>query len=398
MSSPDLSYILNELGEDHSLHYGAVSPPIYQTTNFCFRDVAHMREALQHESSIPFYTRGTNPTIDVVRKKLAALEGAEDALLFASGSAAVAAAVMVHLRAGDHVVCVQKPYSWSNKLLNVMLARFGVTTTMIDGTRPEAFAEALQPATKLIFLESPNSTTYELQDLAAVAKLARARGIVTVIDNSTASPLGQQPIALGIDLVVHSATKYIGGHSDAIAGVVCGTHAMMERIFASEFMTLGGVLSPFNAWLLLRGLRTLPLRYERSCRTAERLVAFLETHPGVERVYYPFSETHPQHELARQQMTWAGGQFSVLLRTQAWDAVERFCNTLKRFLLGCSWGGHESLAFPMCTLYDSANYQAVLPFNLVRFYAGLEEPEVLIEDLRRALAAMDAVPQPAKPH
>ena len=207
MPAPDLSYILNELGEDHSLHYGAVSPPIYQTTNFCFPDVAHMREALQHESSIPFYTRGANPTLDVLRKKLAALEGAEDALLFASGSAAVAAAVMVHLLAGDHVICVQKPYSWSNKLLNTLLARFGVATTMVDGTRTEAFAEALRPETKLIFLESPNSTTYELQDLAAVAQLARQHGIVTVIDNSTASPLGQQPIALGIDLVVHSATK-----------------------------------------------------------------------------------------------------------------------------------------------------------------------------------------------
>ena len=384
----DLSAILNELGESPEVYYGAVVPPIAQTSNFCFTDVAAMRRALQHEADIPFYTRGANPTTDLLRKKLAALEGTEDALMFASGSAAVAAAVMVHLRAGDHVVAVQKPYSWTNKLLNQLLARFGVTTTLVDGTRTEAFAEALRPETRVIFLESPNSITFELQDLSAVAALARARGVVTVIDNSTASPLGQRPAALGIDVVVHAATKYIGGHSDAVAGVVCAGHDCIRRIFASEYMTLGGILSPFNAWLLLRGLRTLPLRFERSSATAAALVAFLETHPAVARVYYPFAASHPQQALARRQMQLAGGQFSVVLRSQDPAAVEGFSNALRRFRLAASWGSYESLAFPMCTLFDAAGNAPAppgVPFNLVRFYAGLEEAAVLRDDLARAL-------------
>ncbi|MGB3616598.1 MAG: aminotransferase class I/II-fold pyridoxal phosphate-dependent enzyme [Catalinimonas sp.] len=386
----DLSHILNDLGEAPEAYHGAVVPPIAQTSNFCFADVAAMREALRREQHVPFYTRGTNPTTDILRKKLAALEGTEDALVFASGSAAVAAAVMQHLGSGDHVVLVQKPYSWTHKLLTRLLARFGVATTEVDGTRTAAFEEALRPETKLIYLESPNSLTFELQDLAAVATLARARGVATVIDNSTATPLGQRPADLGVDVIIHSATKYVGGHSDAVAGVVCGSAAFIADLFASEYMTLGGVLSPFNAWLLLRGLRTLPLRFERSSRTAEALATFMQTQPDVARVYYPFLPDHPQAALARQQMRWAGGQFSVMLRTDAWAAVERFCNALRRFRLACSWGGYESLAFPMCALADAANYDRAAPFQLVRLYAGLEEPEALRDDLAGALAAMRA--------
>ena len=368
------------------MQYGAVAPPIYQTGNFCFPDVATMRASLAQEMDVPFYTRGNNPTVGILRKKLAALEGAEEALVFGSGSAAVAAAVMSGLSAGDHVVCVQKPYSWTGKLLKNILGRFGVTHTFIDGTKVENWEAACLPNTKMFILESPNSWTFELQDIPAVAKLAQSKGIRTVIDNSYASPLNQQPISMGIDIVVHSASKYLSGHSDMVAGVLCCSRAIAEEVFQGEYMTLGGIVSPNEAWLMIRGLRTLQIRMDRVAETTPKVVAFLEQHPKVEKVIYPFAESHPQHELAKQLMKKGTGQFSILLKADDIEACERFVDGLHRFLLACSWGGHESLVFPMCTLYGSMNYaNSPLPWNFIRFYAGLEDADVLIEDLGQAL-------------
>lgn len=386
----DISYIINQLGEEREHYYNAVSPPVFQTSNFAFRTIADMRRDLQDEMNTPFYTRGCNPTVSILRKKMAALEKAEDALIFSSGSAAVSAAVMSLLRAGDHVVCVSKPYSWTNKLLNKLLSRYGVSVSTIDGTDAENYARAICPNTKLLFLESPNSLTFELQDIAAVAQIARQHGITTIIDNSYATPLYQSPIELGVDMVVHSASKYIGGHSDVVAGVLCGSHQQMRQIFESEYMTLGGIISPHDAWLLLRGLRTLPLRLERSNTSAMKVAAFLEQHPLVDKVYFPFSPQFPQYELAKKQMQGTGGLFSIELKAQTLAETEAFCNALKHFLLACSWGGYESLIFPMCVLYTSENYHIVsLPHNLVRLYVGLEDPEMLIADLEQALRAME---------
>jgi cystathionine beta-lyase/cystathionine gamma-synthase len=385
----DISYILNELGEDRDQHFGAVSPPIYQSSNFCFPNVAAMRASLADEMDVPFYTRGHNPTVAILRKKLAALEGAEEALVFASGSAAVAAAVMPWLHAGDHVVCVQKPYSWTGKLLSKILKRFGVETTFIDGTLVENWAAACKPTTRLFMLESPNSMTFELQDVVAVAALARARGIRTVIDNSYATPLNMRPIEMGIDIVIHSASKYLSGHSDMVAGVLCTSRALAEQIFVGEYMTLGGIISPHEAWMMIRGLRTLDIRMDRVAQSGAAVVAFLEQHPKIERVIYPFSPSFPQYDLARQQMRQGTGQLSILLKAPDIAACERFSDALKRFLLACSWGGHESLQFPICTLYTSQNYsESPLPFNFVRLYVGLEDPKVLIADLEQALAVI----------
>jgi cystathionine beta-lyase/cystathionine gamma-synthase len=214
----DISHIINELGETRDQWMGSVSPPIFQSSNFCFPTVAEMRACMSEEMDVPFYTRGHNPTVAVLRKKLAALEAAEECLVFSSGSAAVAAAVMANLKAGDHVVCVQKPYSWTHKLLTKLLGRFGVESTFIDGCDPEEWAQNCRPNTRLFMLESPNSMTFELQDIRAVAKIAQARGITTVIDNSYSTPLNQRPIEMGIDITVHSASKYLSGHSDMVAG------------------------------------------------------------------------------------------------------------------------------------------------------------------------------------
>ena len=380
------SYILNQLGEERDDYFGAIAPPIMQSCNFGFADVNGMRMALQNEAETPFYTRGFNPTVGILRKKLAALAGSEDALVFASGSAAVAAGVMSVVKAGDHVVCVRKPYSWTNKLLLNFLSEYGVTTTLVDGADPSNFERAIQANTKLIFLESPNSLTFELQDLEAVAAIAKKHNIKTACDNSYSTPLNQSPIALGIDMTMHSGTKYLNGHSDIVAGVLCASKERIAKIFASEFMTLGGVLSPHDAWLMLRGLRTLALRVERSSASALKVVQFLEDHPKVEKVYFPFSDSHPQKELAQKQMKACGGLFSIEVKAKDIATVERFCNALSYFHMACSWGGYESLQFPYCALHDSQNYNSqTLPWNLIRLYVGLEDPAALINDLKHAL-------------
>ncbi len=386
----NLDYIINHLAEDRHCYEGAVSPPIFQTSNFAFQTVEDMREGLRREMDAPFYTRGVNPTVRTLRAKLAALEGAEECMVFSSGSAAIAAAVMSQVKAGDHIVCVQKPYSWTTKLLSRLLARFDVSSSFVDGRDAENFRKAIQPNTRLFMLESPNSTTFELQDLEAIAAIAKAHGILTIVDNSYATPLNQQPIKMGIDMTVHSATKYLNGHSDIVAGVLCCSREKYEEIFAGEFMTLGGIISPNDAWLMLRGLRTLPLRMQRVADTTPRIVAMLEKHPRVEKVYYPFSPDFDQYELAKKQMKAPAGQFSMALKAERIEEVDDFCNRLKYFTLACSWGSFESLIFPTSALIDSANYSgSPLPWNLIRFYIGLEEAEVLMEDLLGALT-----PQP----
>lgn len=389
MPNLDIAQLLNHYGEAREQYFGAVSPPIVQSSNFTFSSISHMRDSLRDELNTPFYTRGCNPTVAILRQKLAALEHAEDALVFSSGSAAVAAAVMSQVQQGDHIICVAKPYSWTNKLISRLLARFGVSHTFIDGTSISHFEAALQARTRLIYLESPNSLTFELQDLAAVAALAQQHGCVTVIDNSYATPIYQQPIRLGIDIVVHSASKYLNGHSDIVAGVLCSSKQVVLHIFEGEYMTLGGIISPNDAWLLLRGLRTLPIRMQQASASAAAVVAFLEQHPLVEQVYYPFLPSSPQYDLARRQMSGCSSLFSFTLRLPTISDMEQFCDRLQYFLPACSWGGHESLIFPMCVLHQSENYQAttqILPYNLVRMYVGLEPADLLVADLAQALS------------
>jgi cystathionine beta-lyase/cystathionine gamma-synthase len=381
----DIPYILNHLGEERDEYYGAVAPPVFQTSNFCFKTVAEMRQQLKTELEVPFYTRGFNPTVAILRKKIAALEQAEDALVFSSGSAAVAAAVMSVVKAGDHVVCVERPYSWTNNLLSKYLSKYCVTYTFVNGSEVENFEKAIQHNTKLIYLESPNSLTLEVQDIAAVAALAKSKNIITILDNSYCSPINQTPIAFGVDLVVHSATKYLNGHSDVVAGAVCGTKQRIMKMMAEEYMTIGSIIAPAEAALILRGLRTLEIRVNRSSESTEKVVAFLQNHSKIKHLYYPFSTTNPQLTIAKKQMKQGGGMFSVLLNVEKEEQVEIFCDSLKRFLMAASWGGYESLMFPICALAASKSFENPLPWNLVRFYVGLEDANLLIEDLSQAL-------------
>ncbi|MBK6410932.1 MAG: aminotransferase class I/II-fold pyridoxal phosphate-dependent enzyme [Flavobacteriales bacterium] len=385
MKPDDLSYILNHLGEDREAGYNAVVPPIAQSGNFTYPTVEALRNAMRNEFDVPLYTRGVNPTVAMVRKKLAALEHAEDALLFSSGSAAIAAGVMSFVKAGDHIVCVKKPYSWTTKLLSELLVRFNVSTTYVDGTDAENFRKAITPETRLFILESPNSIIFELQDLSAVAAIAKAHGILTLCDNSYNSPLFQNPIDLGIDLVAHSGTKYLNGHSDVVCGVLAGSKEHIRQVMAKEFMTLGAAPSPHDAWLLMRGLRTLELRVHRSADSAERVANFLEAHPKVSQVNWPFLKSFPQEPLARKQMKRCAGLMSIRVKAADIAGVERFCNGLQRFLLAVSWGGYESLQFPTAAVIGPGMPQGELPWDLVRIYVGLEDPEALIADLEQAL-------------
>lgn len=377
--------IIYHLGEEPSSAIPA-SPPIYQTTNFTYDSLRDMQHALRHEDQIPFYTRGTNPTLAILQKKLAALEGMEAALAFGSGSAAIAAAVLHHCKTGSHIVCVNNPYSWTKVLITKILARFQVAHTFVDGSKLSNIRSAIRPETTLIYLESPNSWTYEMQDLAAIASEARVRGIRTLVDNSFASPLYQNPAHSGIDMVVHSATKYIGGHSDVVAGALCSSEAIIRDIFKSEYMTLGGILSPFDAWLLIRSLRTFPMRMEKVSQNAREVAAFLEQHPKISRLFYPQCSQFAQAELANKYLQAGGGLMTIDLKTDSVERIEDFCNSLKYFKLGCSWGGFESLAFPAITTLDSLNYhKSDLIINRIRLYVGLDQPQTLIADLDEAL-------------
>jgi cystathionine beta-lyase/cystathionine gamma-synthase len=381
----DISYIINELGEDRSGYFNAVAPPIVQTSNFRVGTVAELKDLFEDEYSGYLYSRGLNPTVDILRKKLAALDGAEDCLVFNSGAAATFAAVLANVRSGDHIVSVERPYTWAAKMFDNVLPRFGVSTTYIDGTEIEHFERAILPNTRVIYLESPNSWEFRLQDIRAVAELARAENIITIIDNSYCTPLLQQPIEMGIDIAMQTATKYIGGHSDTLGGVLTGTGAMIKKIFDSEYLNIGSGIQPFNAWLLLRGLRTMPARLERISDTTRQVADFLKRHPRVESILFPFDETFPQYELARRQMKGACGLLSFYVRAERMDQIVRLCESLRHIMMAVSWGGHESLILPRCASLDPEQFDpANNEHRMLRLYTGLEGADYLIADLEQA--------------
>jgi cystathionine beta-lyase/cystathionine gamma-synthase len=379
----DISYIINHLGEEREKYFNAITPPVFQTSNFAYKNVAELKKAIASEKDNYIYSRGNNPTTDILCKKVAALEDTEEALAFASGMAAISSAVISLVRSGDHIVSVRNNYSWVNILMTRFLPRFGVETTFVDGRQAENFERAVKKNTKLFYLESPNSLTFELQDIEAVATVAKSNGITTLIDNSYSSPLTQSPASMGIDIILHSASKYLGGHSDLVAGMVCGSSENITRIFNNEYLGLGGIISPFNAWLMLRGLRTLPARIDRISETVSKVIGYLEKHPLVEDVLYPLSPRHPQYDLAVRQMLKPTGLFSVKLSVSDKSKIEIFVNSLKQFLIGISWGGHESLVFPAMS-FDEERTKEGYSGNLIRFYIGLDEPDSLIHDLDQA--------------
>jgi len=288
------------------------------------------------------------------------------------------------------VVCVKQVYSWTKTLFDRLLPRFGVETTFVDGKNIANFKNAIRPNTTLFYLESPTTMLFELQDIEAVCNLAKQNSITTILENTYASPLYQQPVKMGVDVVVHTASKYLSGHSDVIAGVICASEAMIRKIFATEFLTFGTILSPNDAWLFMRGLRTLEIRLERISKSTKKVISFLEAHEKVEKVIYPFSPNNAQLDLAKKQMTGMGGLFSFLLKTNDVEEIEAFCNRMRLFNIAVSWGGYESLILPVCaTVYTEKQKSTDLPINLIRLYVGLENPDDLIADLQQSLELVD---------
>ena len=382
----ELSEILFHLGEDRENYFNAVATPVIQSSNFVFKDLDVFRKMIENELEGRIYSRGNNPTVEILRKKVAALENAEDSLVFASGVAAIAAAVIGNVKAGDHIVSVKAPYSWTVALMQKFLPRFGVTTTFVDATDVKNIERAIQPNTKVLYLESPNTLTFDIQDLRACSALCKKHHLVSIIDNSHCSPIFQKPIDLGIDIVVHSATKYLNGHSDVVAGVLCGKKEMVKKIFDSEFMTIGAIISPHDANLMIRGLRTLDLRVKQSDASAKIIVNRLKNHPKVKKVYYALDKGTPQYKVAKSQMSGNGGLFSIETTAKTIEEAEAFFYALKRFTFAVSWGGHESLIFPTVSLYGiKGKNPPPKPFSFARFYIGLEDPDWLWEDLDAAL-------------
>ena len=378
----NISEILIHLGEEDKESWArAVSPPIYQTSNFRIQTVAEYAAAMDNEKDISIYTRGNNPTVRLLEKKLAALQGTDDALVFASGSAAIAAAVVSCVKQGDHVLCVENIYSWTDKLLNQTLTRFGVTCSMVNGGMLEDFQSAYQDNTTLVILESPSSMMFEIQDAAKIIPWAKSKGLMVVYDNSFGTIMNRKPVDLGADLVCHSATKFVGGHRDVVSGVVCGSNELIRKVFNAEYMTFGASISPHAAWLLIRSLRTLQMRVAHSAKSARDVVSFLNSHDKVDVVHWPFLSTHPHHDLINSQFTLETPMFSFQLKTQEDVDIRSFCESLKYFQIGASWGGHESLIVPLLAFTASS-----FPKNLVRMYVGFEDPQILIEDLKQALS------------
>jgi len=371
------------VAHDTANAYDAVVPPIAQTSLFTFPSYDEMNETYKGNRTTRWtYSRGLNPTVRHFETMLAALEGGEDAIGFASGMAAISSTVMTFVRPGDKLVCVRHVYPDAYRLFETLLKAYGIQTVYVDGLDLDQ-VEAALPGAALFYLESPNSWAMDALDVKALAGLARRHGIKTVIDNSWASPVFQRPLTLGVDLVIHSASKYIGGHSDVVAGVVTGPKDLVGRIRSTTYPYLGGKMSPMDAWLLIRGLRTLPERMKAHEAAALHVARKLAAHPMVENVLHPgLGNSLPPG------LYGTSGLFSFTLA----DGVDipTFADALTLFKLGVSWGGHESLVVPATVVHNqAAGPNSVIDFGigprLVRLHVGLEGADALWNDLAAAI-------------
>jgi methionine-gamma-lyase len=367
----------------------AVSPPIYQTSTYRLNTPEEGAELAALVAPAQFYTRYGSPNNKQVERVLADLEGAEAALAVAAGAAAASLAVISNVQAGDHIVTQKTLYTATMSLMMHTLPDFGVAVTQVDGHDTEAFARAMRPNTRVVYTETPTNPTMELTDLRATAEIAHASGAICIVDNTFASPYNQQPIKFGYDLAIHSATKYLNGHADVTAGVIMGSQALIDKAW-SNLRILGPVLHPFEAWLLRRGLMTYGMRMAAHNSNAMQVARFLEGHPAVESVYYPGLESHPQHELARRQMTGGfGGMLSFTVKG-GYDAAYRAIGRTKVCILAVSLGGVETLiTHPASMIHthqtDEERSHAGINPSLLRLSVGVEDVEDIIEDLDRAL-------------
>jgi cystathionine beta-lyase/cystathionine gamma-synthase len=371
--------------EDHEARSPGAQPmatPIVQTSLFAYPDLDSFMTAAKDEDRNNVYSRGTNPTVQLLEHKLAELERGEACKCFGSGMAAMSAVVMGLLKSGDHMLFVNQTYGPMMQFANHM-RRFGIEHTLLLDLDAESVAAAMKPNTKLVWLESPGTMLMRTFDIATIAEVARNHGALTCLDNSWATPLFQKPLTHGVDIVVHSATKYIGGHSDVVAGALITSADRLKEIFYRAYMLNGGILPPLEAWLLLRGMRTMPVRMQQHHLHAITIAEFLRTRDEVRQVY------HPSFDDNSKSLSGYSGLFSFELADGSFDNVRRFIDRLKRFRIGVSWGGVESLVLSPNRGNNLAYLDAQhIPHGLVRLSIGLEGADVLIPDIEQALGAL----------
>jgi len=388
---PNLATKLVHENEYRRENQGAVVAPIYQNSLFTFEDWNAIDAAFSDRTNSNIYTRQRNPSVAQVEEKLAMLAGAGRAKLFGSGIGAVTAAIVHFLKPGDHVIAVKNCYGPTNNLLNTFLReKMAIEITFVSGEQVSDFDEAITDKTRLIYLESPSSAIFTLQDIQGVCELAKSRGIKTVIDNSWATPMFQQPLKLGVDLEVHSCSKYLGGHSDIVAGLILGSEEEILQLTAGSYEYFGAKMAPFEAFLLQRSLRTLPMRMQMHQKNAIQVAEFLSAHAKIELVRYPGLSDFPQAELARKQMNGFSGLLGFRLATNDLVSIKRFFNSLQYFQIGVSWGGHESLIYAPAISYlkelPQERFEALgISVGDMRISVGLESAKDLINDLSQAL-------------
>jgi len=392
MSSYDFSQstIAARVGTEVDTAYHSMGIPIYMTNNYLFDNVAQGADACRSPEYGDCYTRISNPTNNELGRALAYLEGAEAGLPFATGTAAVSALAFTLLKAGDHVLCDNTTYSASSYLFSTLLPKFGVESTLLDFTDCEAVLAAIRPNTRLVFFETPCNPTMKVIDIAAIAQIAREGGAISVIDNTFSTPFITQPIKLGIDLVVHSSSKYICGHGDAMGGIIAGSSGLVNTIWDIGLKNVGGSASPFNSFLMLRGLKTLELRMEHHCRMAAAVASYLEGHPKVERVFYPGLASHAGHEIAKKQMKAFGGLLTFELKGGL-EAGVALMDNLDLCALAVSLGEANTLVQHPASMTHwyvekEARLASGITDGLVRFSSGLERIDDIVGDLDRALA------------
>jgi len=375
-------------GEEKFGVSAAVGPTIARTANFTFANTEEMKLWAEGKSSTYIYTRYGNPTLRIAEEKIAALEGAEDAVVAASGSAAISSALLALLKAGDEVIATRQLYGGSYKLLRDIFPQLAIGVRLVDANL-EGIEKLVSPRTKVLYVETPTNPTLRLVDLQKAAAFAQEWGLVAMIDNTFATPVLQKPLSRGFHIVVHSASKYLAGHSDVIAGAAAGSKTLIKQVRAN-MIQMGGSMDPEAGFLLLRGIKTLAVRIERQCKTAMEVAKFLQKHPKVSRVHYPGVATHPDHTLAKRQMRDFGAMMAFDLKGGL-NAARRFCDRVRIFLLAASLGGVESLVvLPAYTSHYKMSIAELKAASVepgtVRVSIGLEDPSDLIEDLRQALA------------
>ncbi|MBA2378819.1 MAG: PLP-dependent transferase [Blastocatellia bacterium] len=375
-------------GEDRTDNYGALSVPIYPASVFAFQDADEGIAIHNYEKPGYFYGRLGNPTQMALEKAMAELEGGEAALALASGMAAISAAAFTLLKAGDHVVAPESMYSTTTNFLHHIQKQFDIETTFVDATDAEAYSAAARSNTKMFWVETPSNPLVRVTDIAEVSSIGKLAGIPTVVDNTFATPCNQRPLELGADLVIHSATKYLGGHSDLTAGVMVGPGELIEKARQGAAKFYGGNIAPQVAWLVLRGIKTLGLRMERHNENAAELARRLQEHPKVRKVHYPGLSFHPNHDIAVRQMHGFGGILGVDVGTA--EAAKSFVNKVKVCTFATSLGGVETLIQPVAlmthaTLTQEERESSGVGDGLLRISVGIESVEDIWQDIYNAL-------------